>query len=75
MKKFYVTYYWLEMFGGRSETKAIECPTKQHMIDCAHDIVSVNGIRNVRLNLCGRPPKKSLIIPYEDYLSGHYTSL
>lgn len=68
-KKLYVTYHWRELHGNRSETKAIECNNLEEARECACDIISLCGIRNVRLNRCGKLPKKCLVIPHEDYKS------
>lgn len=65
--KMYVTYHWLEMYGNRSELRAVECATKEQIHEVAADICSLHGIRNVRINYCGRLPKGTTIINYEDY--------
>jgi hypothetical protein len=72
MKKMYVTYHWLEMYGNRSNTKAIECANNEQLCEVASDVVSLHGIRNVRINFCGKLPKGTDIINYEQYKSGEY---
>lgn len=65
--KMYVTYHWLLMFGDRSELRAVECSSKEQIHEVASDLCSLHGIRNVRINYCGRLPKDTTIITYEDY--------
>ena len=76
MKKMYVTYHWLEMHGNRSNLKAIECKNKWECIEVYQDIISLHGIRNVRMNFSGRLTSKNpTIISHEDYLSGKYYNM
>ena len=71
----YVTYHWLEQYGNRSNLKAIECESKEQIKEVASDIVSLHGIRNVRINYCGKLPKGTDIIGYEQYESGEYYNM
>lgn len=75
MKKMYVTYHWAEMFGNRSNIKAVECANKEQVHEVASDVVSLHGIRNVRINYCGRIPKHADVISYEQYKSGEYYNM
>lgn len=75
MKKMYVTYHWLEMHGNRSNTKAIECASNEQLREVASDVVSLHGIRNVRINYCGRIPKHADVISYKQYKSGEYYNM
>ena len=62
----YVTYYWSTLYG-RTPTRAIKCKDLDEAIDCAHDIVSFDALKNVRINQCGRLPKGTEIISYGLY--------
>ena len=76
MKKMYVTYHWLEPHGNRSNLKAIECKNKCECHEVASDIISLHGIRNVRINFSGRLTSKNpTIISQEDYRNGKYYNL
>lgn len=68
----YVTYHWLQIYGpgtglNRPGLRAVECQTREQLLETASDLCSYHGIRNVRINLCGRLPKGTKIIKYEDY--------
>lgn len=72
----YVTYHWLEQHGNRSNLKAIECADKKEVHEVASDIVSLHGIRNVRINFSGRLTSKNVtIISQEQYKSGEYYNM
>ncbi len=71
----YVTYHWARLGGNRSNLKAIECMNKWECHEVASDIISICGIRNVRMNFCGRLQKGATIISHEDYKSGKYYNM
>lgn len=74
-KKMYVTYHWLEMHGNRSKMKAIECNNETELGDVYYDIISLHGIRNVRVNRSGRISKYADVISQEDYRNGNYYNM
>lgn len=63
----YVTYRWRLMNGNKSELKAVECSTKEQAQEVALDLCSIVGIKNVRINHCGRLPKGTTVIKFENY--------
>ena len=71
-KPVYVTYRWALLGGNLSGRKAISCPSKEYAMQCAYDIRSIVGIRNVRINACGRLRKDTRVIPYESYVTGQF---
>lgn len=74
-KKMYITYHWLEMHGNRSNIKAIECADEKELQDVYFDIISLHGIRNVRVNRSGKLPKRADVISQEDYRNGKYYNM
>lgn len=74
-KKFYVTYKWMLIGGYYSGPYAIECPSYEDMRDCACDIYSICGIHYVNLNQCGRLPKGTIIISWNDYKNDKYLDM
>ena len=73
--KFYCTFKWRLMHGYRSRTIAIECVSFEQARDVAMDIYSINGTMFVNINKCGRLPKNTVTISYEDYKKGVYLDL
>lgn len=74
----YVTYKWrLPIWEGKpfSNCYAIECADFETARDCASDIYSLHGIAYVNVNKCGRLPKNTTIIKYEDYKNGKYYNM
>lgn len=71
----YVTYHWAKIHGNRSNIKAIECANEDEVRDVYLDIISLQGIRNVRANFCGRIPKWADVISQKDYRSGKYYNM
>ncbi len=65
--KIYVTYRWRLMNGNQSELKAVECSTKEQAQETALDLCSIVGIKNVRINYCGRLRKGTTIVKFENY--------
>lgn len=72
MKKYFVTYYWLLIHGNHSNRKAIECSDKKQLSEVAYDVCSYHGIRDVRLNICGRLSKGTTVISYDDYINNNW---
>jgi len=76
----YVTYKWrLPIWegSGYSNPYAIEIENNDINFawDCARDIYSIHGIVYVKVNKCGRLPKNTTIIKYEDYKNGKYYNM
>ena len=59
------------MHGYRSNTIAIECESFEQARDVAMDIYAYNGTMFVNINKCGRLPKNTTIISYEEYKKGN----
>lgn len=68
--KFYCTYKWRELFGNHSSLRAIECESYPQAVAVAQDIYAYNGTIYVNINKCGRLPKNTKIISYQDYKKG-----
>ena len=63
----YATFKWIDIGGYHTNTKAIQCPTEEDLRDCIMDVCSLVGLINLRINRCGRLPKGTTIITWEEY--------
>ena len=46
---------------------AVECETEEQAHEVALDLNSMEGVKNIRLNRCGKLRKHFVIFDYQDY--------